>query len=231
MKHESNLNRHDAEMTNTTCPYCLSDIPSKAQVCRYCGRDVGRLLEAKTRLSSMAAGDTRTDASLQSSTSINWGFRITMWIFYVFATVILAYGFFLNYQLLAIAICGFFAGLLAGLFSKTNNVWIVFIMGFVQFPISLVALLLFSIMSTEIFKDNWLAPLFISSLRIGGATALGGLTGMVALKREISFSIFPFTKWLSTSESHFERIEKVVVAVASIITALALIASKLVGND
>jgi len=25
----------------TECPYCLSEIPSEAKVCRYCRRDIG----------------------------------------------------------------------------------------------------------------------------------------------------------------------------------------------
>ena len=217
------------DLSTVKCPFCLSTIPKSAQVCRYCGRDVSRLIEAERKIKQLEDQLKNVEVKQATSDQDNpWAFRIPLWSFYALSTLslLILHGY-LNLEILIFAMAFVTGIIVLGLGSC--NIWKLFLAGFAQPFISISILILLRKISADTLLIL-VGQFFLFSLKIGFSTALGGMVIILLRRQKLrtqQFSLSPFFDWLSTSESRLDQIHKLVLIISAIVAAILQLISSI----
>jgi len=205
-------------VAGSKCPYCFSAIPSDADVCSHCARDVRRLITAEARVRELEAlsqparaADTQPRAWLapvlllfySSTTALYWA-ALT----YENVDVDL-----LAWPLYAIA---FIAGGALAVAMGTSPISRIFAFGFAQPLASFAVLILLRLLTvTELAP---LAPrLLQEALLVGAVVAAGGVATAYVTRVLPGRTV---TLIWAVSEDSVQRFETIALRVAAVVTPL-----------
>jgi hypothetical protein len=229
----------------TRCPFCLSAIPLNAQVCKFCSRDVYRLIQAESKVQDIQtqghtndSGLTLPEVSEESPSNIinarrALKMRIILWTFYllsilpqlVFWYIPKPADYFQIYPFIVVGLA-FVAGLSLVVLNAGGNIWTLFIVGFSEPWFATLALILIG--KAEFNTLSGLAGEFLlQACQIGAASVIGAALAPILGKRPERgfYNIAGLVEWLTTSQTLFERLEKFALAIGSLIAALTVLAS------
>ena len=215
-------------MDRVGCPYCLSPINAKADVCRYCARDVKQILRAKAALRrAKAGGGSRSRSEARSARPLH---NLLIGGFYAAATA--SYWYALSqedpwYAWLPVLLIGGIAGAAITFVSRECSVGRFFLIGFAQPIVALIILILFGLI--ELGDVTPLAPeLFRHAIAVAGVVSGAGL--LVAYGATVSSMRRVTIRWPSASGSELERWEGVALRIAAVVTPLISLISLLQGK-
>jgi len=216
------------------CPYCLSVIDGRADVCRYCQRDVRRILDLHQQLRQRHAPRPPRSPDNQSRYSPGIVFS-----YYAIATLIYAYGIEHPEQTWlpnAVLILAFVTGIVAGPLSLPANLWHLFAVGLAQPAVAIIALVMLGSVSVDIAVVV-AQSVILTGARTGLALALGGAVGVAVMRAigvraaAITFSLASLRAWLLGSGTELDRLEKAIVKGAAIAGPLMQFASWMRGGE
>lgn len=216
------------EVIELNCPYCLARIPSEAEVCRYCARDVGRLLKAEERIAELQAQVTSNEeTTVADKPDGAWLLRGPIWSFYAIS-IICGLTFDISHLDYITPSLGFATGVVTIILRRDINIWTLFLVGFVQPFLTFVVLSAAGKVSISLLQ-SLVASFFLMSSAVGGAVALGALTAAVFSGHGLSrkqIGASSLLEWMSTAETRLDRIEGFIVKLGAVITAATLLISK-----
>ncbi len=121
-------------MEKIDCPYCSGKIPSDAQVCQHCSRDIGRLIKAETEIAELKEliGDVDKKVAEEGREKL-WSTTVPVILFYllcIFTVLVLR----LNppWEYYTFYFLGFVVGLIIVGMRDDANIWKIFMIGFIQ---------------------------------------------------------------------------------------------------
>lgn len=222
-------------MEKADCPFCAAKITPGVQVCQYCGRDIGRLMDARAEIerlkSLVGVRKVKTagrDRKKFRTTTIP---IILFYLLSIFSVLVLQldppYEYYVFYSL------GFVLGLVIVGQRDDANLWKLFMVGFIQ-PLVVIIAILF-LLEAEFFIIKALFIEFLNlAFKIGLMTFLGGFVQAVIFEllkkprlREELFSFTPLIDSIGGAAWNLDRLKVAVAALGSLITAILIVVEKL----
>lgn len=215
------------------CPFCLSNIPENAAVCRFCTRDIKMLLDAQKEIAEMKqklAEIPSVKAPIVTGHSWNRCIILLQYILAAFVFNLLIYQQgnlrdILIYSSTAIAgICIMVSN------PKSTNIWILFIFGFCEPMVYLTVYKIFRGPNVNLLEafSGYIFDAFIT----GASMTAGGLIAALSIpvfnknfllsKDNLSFDLF--FKWISAGHSVMSTFEDLMLKIVSVLTIAAALA-------
>lgn len=222
-------------MDKADCPFCYAKIPSGVQVCQYCGRDIGKLITAEAEVARLKSllGDKKDEPERRGRNKM-WSTTIPIALFYllsIFSVLVLQ----LNppYEYYVFYFLGFAVGMVIVGLRDDANLWKLFMIGFIQ-PLIVIIAVLFLLEAEFIIMKTLFLEFLNLAFRIGLMTFLGGFVQAVIFEllrkrrfREELFSITPLMDSIGGAGWNLDRLKVVVATVGSLITAILIVVQKL----
>jgi len=208
--------------TGVKCPYCLTSIDAKADVCPACTREIRRLLDVQSRVRELETLGAPAVAAPPHSPLAN----ITLLVFYAGTAALVWYAVqpgsdtkSVYKQLFAMSVA---CGSLFTMTSRSCDIGRLFAIGFAQPLLSLVGLILVGSATIDQLADStfktFTLSLFQLALQVGAAVAAGGIATAVVSRVNASWQLA--FQWVSMTPAGLERLEKIVLRVAAVATPL-----------
>jgi hypothetical protein len=215
------------------CPFCLSNIPEEAIVCRFCTRDIGKLLDARREIEELK--QKLAEITPETSPALS-GHVWNKWIVllqYVIAAIVFNLLIYQEGNLRDILIYSSTA--IAGLGimilnPKSTNIWVLFILGFCEPMVYLTSYKIFRGTNVDLLAafSGYIFDAFIT----GALMTSGGFFAALSLpifnkefrlsKDNISFE--HSFKWISAGHSVMGTFEDLMLKIVSLLTAAAALA-------
>lgn len=230
------------------CPYCLANISIKAEVCRYCNRDIGRLVRAEQQVKELLAEKSHDEDTSKVSNSEDtekvssskdtprskdtWQFGMSIWLFYGLSILVRYFLPAEDYRDIITWVLAFATGITMLFYRKYSNIWILFLVGFALLPI----LIFVGLLIREVEADKLgsiVGDFFLISASFGTIVALGGISA-AAMSKHISirqFNLSSLFDWFDTAETGFDRLGKLILKISVIISALISLISLISSSE
>lgn len=225
-------------MEKVDCPYCSGKIPSDAQVCQHCGRDVGRLIRAEAEIAELKAliGDVDKKVAQEGEEGREelWSTAAPISLFYLISIFIFLAGIpnypYDNYAFYSL---GFLVGLIIVGMRDDYNLWKLFFIGFIQPSVLISAVLLYKKLDFYIIKVI-LDDMVLLALKLGLVTSLGGIViaavFYILKKRPLNKELFSFTpiiEFIRGAGINLSGLKVALGAIGSLITTVLFLLDKL----
>ena len=232
----------DSDHKLVECPYCLSRISPRAQVCRFCSRDVARLIEAESqvRLLEEQVVPTGEQQGSHRRASSAWLVLLIFYIVSITTTLVLGRpqvgegqtGVELGVDpTLWVMTLTFLAGVVLIAVDRFRNIWLIFLGGFCQPPLEFLSMASMK-MTNLIQAPQFLGDMFIHAVGLGFAMALGAILMASILQRALSaeqISVVRMFRYLE-HETPLDRVGGILLRGLGVITAVVSLIYKLKGQ-